>query len=159
MRIIGVVAVEPIDAEIDAPAEAVDVGVFGDRVEQRMARAIVDHRSAGAKAARDRLRRPRQPRGLADVLDADDAQLRVPEAIFLGVEVGDDAVEGAGKVAGRHVALAALVARPRHPEIHLQPTRRARLRDARDAKRKAKRDSRNPAETDHLPYLPAIAPL
>src|SRR4029077_5597156 len=117
-----------------------------------MARAIVDHRGAAAIAARDRLRRPRQPRGLADVFNPDDAQLRVPEAKFLGVKVVADAVEVARKVAGRHVALAALVARPRHPEIHLQPTRRARLRDAGDAQRKAKRDSRNPPETSHLPY-------
>src|SRR5580692_5419961 len=116
-----------------------------------MARAVVDHRSAAAKAPRDRLRRPRQPRGLVDVLNPDDAQLRVPEAIFLGVEAGNDAVKRAGKVAGRHVAFVALVARPGHPEIHLQPARRARLRDAGEAERKAEPDSRYPAETDHLP--------
>ena len=104
MRIVGVIAVEPVDAEINAPAKAVDVGIFGDRVEQRMPRAVVDHRGAVAIAARDRLRRPRQPGGLVDVLDADDAQLRVPEAIFLGVEVGDDTVERSGKVAGRYMA-------------------------------------------------------
>jgi hypothetical protein len=61
-----------------------------------------------------------------DVLDADDAQLRVPEAIFLGVEVGDDTVERAGKVAGRYMALVALLARTSQPEIHLQPARRPR---------------------------------
>ena len=36
------------------------------------------------------------------------------------------------------------------PEIHLQPTRRARLRDAGGAERKAEPYSRNPPETDHL---------
>jgi hypothetical protein len=126
VRIIGVVAVEPVDAEIHAPAKAVDVGIFGDRVEQRMARAVVDHSGAVAIAARDRLRRPRQPGGFVDVLDPDDAQLRVPEAIFLGVEVGDDTVERAGKVAGRYMALVALLARTSQPEIHLQPARRPR---------------------------------
>src|SRR5579864_2028375 len=117
-----------------------------------MARAIVDYCGAAAIAARNRLRRPWQPGGLVDVFDADDAQLRVPEAVFLGVEIGDDTVERAGIIAGRHVPLVALVARPGHPEIHLQPARRARLRDASDAQRNAKHHRRYPAETGHFLY-------
>src|SRR6516225_1430676 len=85
------------------------------------------HRAAIAAASRSSTMAggPRQDLDFLNVLKADDAQLRVPEAEFLGAEIGDDAIERLWIVASRHDAV---IARARQPEILLKPIRCTRLR-------------------------------
>ena len=64
-RAIGQLAVKPDHAEIDAPTLADQAGILGDRVEDFVPRAVVDHRRSAAEAARNILCGPRQYGGLA----------------------------------------------------------------------------------------------
>src|SRR6202007_1566745 len=113
-RVVGPIAIEPDDAEIDAPIHADHAGVLGDRIIDRVATPVVDEGGAAAEAPRDRLRGPRQHRGFADIFDADDAQLGIPEPTLFGAEVTDDAIKRGRIIAGRYNPI---VVRSGQPEI------------------------------------------
>ena len=104
---VGPIAIQFGHAEIDAPIQTDHPGIIGNRVIYPPPHAIVDHRRSAAEAARNGLRRPRQPRGLADVLDTDDLQFGVPEPSLIGVEVTDDAVKRRRIITPRHNAIVA----------------------------------------------------
>jgi hypothetical protein len=131
-RIVSPIAVEPGDAKIDAPVHADHPGILGDRIIDRVLGTVIDHGGAAAIAARNGLCGPRHRVDLADILEANDAQFRIPEAEFLSTKIADDAVECRWILANRHIAI---VARTGQPEILLEPTRRSRLRDEDNAER------------------------
>src|ERR1700729_1599905 len=101
LRVVGPMAIEPRDAEVDPVIHADHAGIFADRIIDRVPGGVIDDRDAAAEAARDRLCRPRQGVELLDIFQADNAQFGIPEAEFLGAEIADNAVERPWKVACR----------------------------------------------------------
>src|SRR5262249_50583038 len=84
--IVSPVAIEPDDAPLDAPARADHAGVLGDGIMDGVSAAVGDLDDAAAVAAWNGLRGPRAKRGLADVLEIEDAQIGCPVHGFLLVE-------------------------------------------------------------------------
>src|SRR5581483_12056859 len=76
--IIGPVAVEADHAPLDAPADAEPAAGLVDRIADLMARAVGDVRDAAAEPSRERLCGPRPPGHLANPLDPDDLEIRIP---------------------------------------------------------------------------------
>src|SRR5262249_15344949 len=77
--------------------------------------AVVEHRLAGAEAARDVVGLPGPESDLVDAREARDLQRRIPERAFLVPELGSDRRQ-------RLVAIGdpAVIARSVQPEIQLQ---------------------------------------
>src|SRR5260370_6388633 len=84
--VVGPVAVEPDDAPLDAPARADHAGILDDGIMDDVSAAIRDLDDAAAVAAWNGLRGPRAERGLANVLEIEDAQVGRPVHLFLLVE-------------------------------------------------------------------------
>src|SRR5262249_40928357 len=98
--IVSPVAIEPDDAPLDAPARADHAGVLGDGIMDGVSAAVGDLDDAAAVAAWNGLRGPRAKRGLADVLEIEDAQIGCPVHVFLVVEARSDPHQRATVVAG-----------------------------------------------------------
>src|SRR5215468_2929475 len=88
--IVSPIAIEPDDAPLDAPARADHAGVLGDGIMDGVSAAIGDLDDAATVAAWNGLRGPRPERGLADVLEIEDAQIGRPVHVFLLVEARSD---------------------------------------------------------------------
>src|SRR5262249_32205305 len=73
--IIRPVAVEADEAPLDPPARADHAGILGDRVMDHVPATIGDFDDAAAEAAWNGLRGPRAERGLAHLLEIEDAQI------------------------------------------------------------------------------------
>src|ERR1041384_4871925 len=126
-RVISPLAVEPEHAPCDPPADPEPASGLVDRVVHAPARAVRDARDAAAEAARDRLRGPRAERGLADAIDPDQFEVRIPELAFLVGEFGRDLPEHGGSIAERHDGIVAWAGQA---EIELDPARGRRGRGA-----------------------------
>src|SRR6476659_10911181 len=81
-RVEGPVAVEAVDAELDAPGHADHAEVLAHRVVDAALDAVRQRGRRGAEPARDVVETPRPPADAADVLVFDDLEVRVPELRF-----------------------------------------------------------------------------
>src|SRR5712671_4391961 len=104
-RAICPVAVEADDAPLDTPARADHAGVLGDGVVDHVAAAVGDFDDAATETAWNGLRGPRAERGLAHLLEIEDAQIGGPVHVFLLVEARGNAQQRVAVVARRQLAL------------------------------------------------------
>src|SRR5712672_1213260 len=77
-RVIRPVAVEADDAPLDTPTRADHAAVLGDGVMDHVSAAVGDFDDAAAEAAWNGLRGPRAERGLAHLLEIEDAEISGP---------------------------------------------------------------------------------
>src|SRR5262245_52265743 len=77
-RVVGPVAVEPDDAPLDAPAGTDHAAILGDGIMDDVPAAVRDLDDAAAETAWNGLCGPRAERGLADLLEIEDAQIGGP---------------------------------------------------------------------------------
>src|SRR5262245_54377113 len=116
--VIGPVAVEPDDAPLDAPARADHAGVLGDRIVDGVLAAIRDLDDAAAEAAWNGVGGPGPERGLADLLEEQDAQISRPVHVFALIEARGDLHQRVAVIARRQLAF---VLRAGQVEVHFQP--------------------------------------
>src|SRR4051794_9618843 len=122
---VGPVAVEADHAPLHAPTGADHAAVLDDRVFHRAPLAVGDQGAAGAEPARDGAVSPGPERDLANLLDGLNAQVGIPEPVFLGPKAALDLIDRPAVVAGRELGIEL-----RPPEIDglFQPVRRRNRR-------------------------------
>ena len=108
--------------------------------------AVGDFHDAAAEAAWNGLRGPRAERGLAHLLEIEDAQIGRPIHVFLLVEARGDAQQRVAVVARRQLAL---VLRTGEIEIELEPVGGAGRRCRQRGERRDKREGEQQRAAGH----------